>query len=79
MEEEEETQVKVTKNIFNKSIEENFPILKKKRKCLPKYRKYAERQIDCTRKKIPLAHSNQNTKQTGQGKNNKSCKGKGLK
>lgn len=30
MEEEEETQVKVTKNIFNKSIEENFPILKKK-------------------------------------------------
>lgn len=28
--EEEETQVKVTENIFNKVIEENFPNLKKK-------------------------------------------------
>jgi len=30
IEEEKETQVKGTENIFNKSIEENFPNLKKK-------------------------------------------------
>jgi hypothetical protein len=44
---EEEAQVKGTENIFNKIIEENFPILTKE---IPiKYRKHTEHQIERTR------------------------------
>ena len=44
IEEGEETQAKVTANIFNKTTKENFSNLK--------YKKHTEHEIDWTRKKV---------------------------
>jgi hypothetical protein len=52
IEESEDSQLKRTVNIFNKSIEEHFPNLKKEMPMNITYKKPTELQIDSARKEI---------------------------
>ena len=73
--EEEEVQLKVPENFFNKIIEEKFPNLKKE---MPIKVQEAHRNTRQTglENKVSLPHNNQNNKHTEERKNIKRHKGK---
>jgi hypothetical protein len=74
IEENEDSQLKVPENVFNKNIEENFHNLKKE---MPIKVQEAYRIPNKSNQKGKYSHhNNQNTKSTKQGKNIKSFKGK---
>jgi hypothetical protein len=75
IEENEDSKLKGSENIFNRIIEENLTNLKKEMGINLQETYRTPNRLD-PENKILLSHNNQNTKSTEQRKNIKSCKGK---
>jgi hypothetical protein len=74
VEEGEKIQTKENDNLLNKIIANNFPNLKKERVLQVQKAYKASNHKDKRWNTPPQTHHNQNTQQTDQRKNSKSCK-----